>query len=278
MLWQDTLRPFPLLTADTVAGRVQFRQAGLGPRVTHVLLHGIGSGSASWVQQLQVAAGRADLRLLAWEAPGYGQSAPLAPASPQADDYAHRLWHWLDQMAAHDPVVLVGHSLGAIMAAAAARLQPHRVARLVLLAPARGYGDAEPQLRHEKLTTRLNLLQRLGPGGMAQARASAMLSAQASDDQRALVAHTMAQVHPHGYTQAAHLLGNAVLWRDLQQLRCEVLLASGEADTITPAHDVRALAERLGLHWHSLGPVGHACALEAADAVNALLGCQASNQ
>jgi pimeloyl-ACP methyl ester carboxylesterase len=61
-------------------------------------------------------------RVLAWDAPGYGNSAPLAPmAMPGAADYAERLWAWLDALGpqAAAPLVLVGHSLGALMACAA---------------------------------------------------------------------------------------------------------------------------------------------------------------
>jgi hypothetical protein len=70
-----------------------------------------------------------------------------------------------------------------------------------------------------------------------------------------------------------------------------VVVASGEADTVTPpagcdrvARDVvvRDVAVRDGVGTGdappkriSLGPVGHACPLEAFDAVNALLGLPA---
>ena len=119
--------------------QLQFRESGHGASITHVLLHGIGSGSASWVQQLDVVADASALRVLAWDAPGYAGSSALSPAEPTATDYAQQLWAWLDVLGCHTPIVLVGHSLGALMAASAAALQPARIARLVLLSPARGY-------------------------------------------------------------------------------------------------------------------------------------------
>jgi pimeloyl-ACP methyl ester carboxylesterase len=152
-------------------GRVQYRHAGQGApgQATHVLLHGIGSGSASWVAQLQ-AASAAPLSVLAWDAPGYGGSAPVEPAQPVATDYAQRVWAWLDTLGVTQPVTLVGHSLGAIMAASAARMAPHRVQRLVLLAPARGYANAAPAEREKKLQDRLHNLLQLAPacGGFAR--------------------------------------------------------------------------------------------------------------
>ncbi|RYP45888.1 hypothetical protein DL770_011387 [Monosporascus sp. CRB-9-2] len=58
------------------------------------------------------------MRVLAWDAPGYGSSTPLADVAPRAADYAGRLQAWL---AALDvtPDAIVGHSLGALMASAA---------------------------------------------------------------------------------------------------------------------------------------------------------------
>lgn len=266
------LSRFPAQRVNTELGVVQYRQAGLAGQATHVLLHGIGSASASWLEQLHAADGRAGCLVLAWDAPGYGGSTPVVPDSPVAADYAERLWAWLDAMNASEPLVLAGHSLGCLMAARAAVLQPARIKRLVLLSPARGYGDAPTAERADKLGTRLANLQRLGPGGMAAARAAAMLSPSAAPEQIEAVRQTMAQVHVAGYTQAAHLLGNGVLGSDLAQVPCPVAVASGELDTITPPVACQLAAQQAGVAWQSLGSVGHACPLEASNAVNALLG------
>ncbi|HCV40393.1 MAG TPA: hypothetical protein DGQ94_17085 [Pseudomonas sp.] len=109
-------------------GQQAIREAGSGRAI--VLLHGIGSGAASWLQVAQGLRQRA--RVIAWDAPGYGQSAPLPMASPRAGDYAARLASLLDALAL-ERCVLVGHSLGAMTAAAFAQRHPERVSALVLL-------------------------------------------------------------------------------------------------------------------------------------------------
>lgn len=269
---QDRLTHFALQSVDTVYGRVQYRQAGPEDAVrTCVLLHGIGSGSASWLAQLEAASVSADTQVLAWEAPGYGESHAMPAAQPLAADYAQRIWAWLDAIEVDGVVTLVGHSLGAIMAASAATLQPKRVHQLVLLAPAQGYGAASQTLRAQKRDDRLRLLDSLGPAGMAQQRAHAMLSAHASPDQLAFVRSVMAQVHVDGYTQATHLLAHADLLADLKQWTGRVLVASARADAITPAASCQNVAHACHVPWHDLGEAGHACPLEAAAAVNALL-------
>lgn len=272
-----SLQASPPLSVNTPQGRVQYRCAGRASHVTHVLLHGIGSGSASWVTQLAAAHERQDVRVLAWEAPGYGESTPLPMPQPTAADYAGQMWAWLDvlQQQGEDvthPFVLAGHSLGALMASSAAKMRPRALAQLVLLSPAKGYGDASAQERDDKLNTRLQALQQWGPEGMAQRRSQAMLSASATAQQLQWVQTIMAQVQPHGYAQAARMLAQGTLLQDVANLPCAVTVASGQADTITPPDACALVAREAGVSWVSLGPVGHACALEASDRVNALLG------
>lgn len=282
MSLQDTLARFPLEAMHTPSGVLQFRRAhapgrGAGP-ITHVLLHGIGSGSASWLSQLLAASDAASqTHIVAWDAPGYGQSTPLAPSEPVAADYAARVVAWLEGLEAVGGALaprftLVGHSLGALMAGSVAARDASRLDRLMLLSPAGGYAKAAPEDRQQKLQSRLDNLAKLGPAGVARARAPAMLSPQATAQQIAYVESIMAAINPAGYTQAARMLAGGDLVGDLQRVACPVVVASGSADTITPPAGCRAIAQAAGAPYHDLGPAGHSCALEAADAVNRLLG------
>lgn len=267
----QALQTAPLQRITLEHGVMGFRRAGHAPQVSHVLLHGIGSASASWAYQLAASAASPAVQVLAWDAPGYGDSTPLAAAQPDADGYAQRLWDWLDALSVTAPVTLVGHSLGALMVARAARRHPERVRRVVLLAPANGYGDAAPEARERVRQTRLDNLQRLGPQGMAQARAAAMLTPDARSDWVEAVRDTMAQVEPGGYTQAVHLLVGGCLTDDVRALTMPVCVASGDADGVTPPDACDRVARAAGVARVALGPVGHACPLQAASAVNTLL-------
>jgi pimeloyl-ACP methyl ester carboxylesterase len=107
---------------------------------------------------------------------------------------------------------------------------------------------------------------------MAQKRGAAMLSPQADPALVAYVQSVMAQVHPDGYTQACHLLSMGDLLTDLAKVSCPVAVASGLADSITPAAGCQQVAAAARVPWTDLGDAGHACALDAPERVNTLLG------
>jgi pimeloyl-ACP methyl ester carboxylesterase len=184
---------------------------------------------------------------------------------------------WLNALQITTPITLVGHSLGALMAARAACIAPQRVSQLILLAPARGYGNAPAVERAHKLAERLANLASLGPEGMAYKRGAAMLSPPASAEQVQFIQSVMAQIKPHGYTQAAHMLSQGDLGADVADVRCPIVVASGSADTITPPSVCQAVAAQAHVAWTDLGAVGHACPLEAAPTVTALLGLLSPN-
>ena len=265
------LAHFPLLQTPGPDARIAYRRAApesASAAIPLVLLHGIGSASASWLRQLQKCAGTR--AVLAWNAPGYSDSSALPMAAPSAVDYASSMWAWLDALGI-DQVTLVGHSLGALMAAAATRSAPRRVRHLVLLAPALGYATAAPEVRAAKLDDRLRNLETLGPQGMADKRGAAMLSGNATPEQIEFIKSVMAQIEPHGYAQAARMLSGGNLAADLAAITCPITVASGSADVITPPAGCKMAAAAARTAWIDLGAVGHACPLEASDAVNRLL-------
>ncbi|CAB3648170.1 2-succinyl-6-hydroxy-2, 4-cyclohexadiene-1-carboxylate synthase [Paraburkholderia phenoliruptrix] len=250
------------------ANRVEDAARAADNALPLVLLHGIGSGAASWVQQLESLGARR--RVLAWDAPGYGESTPVAAASPAASDYASMLGEWL--AALHiERCVLVGHSLGAIIAGAFAASHPERVAGLLLLSPAGGYGAAAAQVREARRDQRLAMLNELGPQGLADTRSANMLSEQASDEARAWVRWNMSRVIPHGYAQATHLLANADLAADLARFKGRVNVAVGADDTITPPAACERLALAAGTPLQVVPRAGHAGYIEADAAYNAII-------
>lgn len=254
-------------TVATSMGDVTFRERGKGPPL--VLLHGIGSGSGSWIDQLH---GLHDLRrVVAWDAPGYGGSFALPAPAPAPADYAEALAAFLDALgiAACD---LVGHSLGALMACAFARRRPERVNDLILAAPAAGYGGASPELREERRSERLAALDALGPEGLARERHGALLSRGASDRARERVRAEMARIRPDGYRQAVEALARGDIRADAREIRIRTAVIVGSADRVTPRDACQKVAECFPhASFSVIFGVGHACYVEDPLAFNAAL-------
>jgi pimeloyl-ACP methyl ester carboxylesterase len=262
---------FPAQQVELASQRVlSYREAASAnsEALPLVLLHGIGSGAASWVQQFDGLG--ASRRVLAWDAPGYGASSPVDAESPVATHYATVLKDWLDALGI-ERCVLVGHSLGAIIAGAFAAAHSQRVVGLLLLSPAGGYGAASADVRETKRDQRLAMLNELGPQGLADQRSTNMLSANASDEARAWVRWNMARVIPHGYAQATHLLANADLASDLARFKGRINVVVGADDSITPPAACERIALAAGTQLQVVPRAGHAGYIEAPAAYTAII-------
>ena len=262
--WQSALELFPVHEVMTDEGIVTCREGGLGDAI--VFVHGISSGSGSWIHQLVHFAESA--RCVAWDAPGYGSSVALQAASPTAAQYAERLRRFLDALGIGQ-ALFVAHSLGALMATAFAAQHGDRVRAMVLLDPAIGYGDAPPEVAEQKLSARLKHLSELGIEGLAKTRAHALVSSDAPAEAIDLIRWNMRRLLPAGYVQAAHMLSHSDLLRDAACCSNRVLVASGAADTITPPDACRRVAAAFpNAHYDLLPGLGHASYVENPVMVN----------
>ena len=260
---------FPQRLLELAGARQAFRECGSGPAI--VLLHGIGSGSASWLAVAQELGRNA--RVIAWDAPGYGDSTPLRALAPDASDYAERLLQMLVALGIQR-CVLVGHSLGAITAVAfASGVQQQRISRLVLISPAQGYGHpARAVQRQQVRDKRLQALEQLGIEQMAEQRSAHMLSPAASPQAQAWVQWNMARLNPEGYRQAIELLcGDDLLRHAPLTMPCEV--HCGDADGITVPESCETLAKALGGTFELINDAGHASPIEQPSVVAGRLAC-----
>jgi pimeloyl-ACP methyl ester carboxylesterase len=252
-----------------VAGTALLHRPGDGP--TLVLLHGIGSNAESWTPVM--AELPAALNLLAWWAPGYGASAPVAAERPTPEDYAARLAEVLDGLRVAR-VALAGHSLGALFAARFAASRPERVTALALLSPALGYRAGRDAPLPPQVQARIDDLAALGPGSFAARRAARLLHApETKPEVLAGVQRAMASVNLPGYAQAVHALGAGDLVADAARITLPALVACGAEDVVTPPGNARALHAALpaGSTLHLVPAAGHALPQEEPARIAALL-------
>lgn len=137
---------------------LEYRDTGHGADAV-LLLHGIGSSSAGY--RAQLAGLSAQWRLLAWNAPGFGASTPLASPAPDVHAYAAALAELLDALSL-DRVHLVASSWGTLIAQAFAGRYPERTRAIVLSVPTRGYAHLPADERARRMA------ERLSPGARTQ--------------------------------------------------------------------------------------------------------------
>ena len=259
------------LLRELIQGIEAFRRPGAGQRRTFVLLHGVGSNAHSFEPLMQALP--RSIEAIAWNAPGYGQSRPLAKDSPAPRDYANTLAAVMDELGL-PPAVIVGHSLGSLFAASFAANYPERVSALALLSPALGYGVPAHQPLPSAVQQRIDELNALGGDAFASKRAARLVGDPARKPHvLAAVERAMAAVHPQGYAQAVRALGAGDMLADLATVSAPALVAVGSKDVITPPDNAMAAREALPgkAEYHEIDGSGHALPQEEPALVASLL-------
>ena len=248
---------------------IAYRESGRHDAPALVLLHGIGSTSAGWRLQYQPLG--AQLRVVGWDAPGYGGSAPLAPEHPAVADYVRSLASLLDALGI-ERALLATNSWGTPTAVGFARAHPQRVRGLVLGGPAAGLGSAPEAQRAKFVADRIERITRLGVAKMREEDAARLVAPGASAEVLAWI-RSPAGVTIEGYAQAARMLGAADVPGDIANVKCPVTIVSGELDIIAPpeTNAKRIAAAAPHAKFVSLPGCGHLPHLEQPERFNAIV-------
>ena len=221
-----------------------------------VLLHGIGSGAASWAPVLPALSARR--RVIAWNLPGYGGADRLPGPHAGPADHADALLGFLDHLGIAQ-CDLLGHSLGGLLAAYVARKPPGRVRRLVLSSPAGGYRVPAGAELPAGLAARIADVRELGPVGMAEKRAANMVGPNTDPAILERVRATMAAVDTEGYAQAVWLLAQGDVAGWAPGITVPTLVVVGTADRVTKPEAVGELAALIpGVSRQLIEGAGHA--------------------
>lgn len=232
-------------------------------------LHGIGSSSASFAPQLDGLSSR--VRVLAWDAPGYGGSAdPVRPLS--LDDFtdvaAAVIRRYAGSGAGGPRAHLLGVSWGGVLALRLAVRHPELVAGLIVADSS--LGSATDPEKAAAMRERAAELAESGPRAFAGRRGPRLVSPEAPP---ALVRHvvdTMADaIRLPGYGHAAESMAAADLGPQLAAITAPTLVLCGDRDRVTGAEASQAIAG--GIHRSAyviLHGAGHLAHQERPEAFN----------
>ncbi|MPY99410.1 MAG: alpha/beta fold hydrolase [Actinophytocola sp.] len=241
---------------------VHYAERGAGSLL--LCLHGIGSSSASFAPQLDELSDAH--RVVAWDAPGYGNS-PDPGEPPGMPGYAEVAAELIKELG--EPVHLLGVSWGGVIAIQVALSYPELTRSLLLVGASRGSGRS-PEAA-ERMSEQADLLAELGPEQFAQQRAPALLSANAERALVERVAETMATaVRLPGYRYAIDAMAATDHSARLDEVTVPTLVLCGAEDTVTGAPEAQALAEGIrDAVSVSIAGAGHLANQEQPESVNA---------
>jgi len=252
-----------------------FSQQGTGDTAV-LLLHGIGGGQAIWNRH---ASGTADALAAAGysafsiDLPGYGGSATMGP--PHMASFVGAVLAVVRHAGARQ-TVLVGHSMGGMVAQELVAREPSCVDGLVLACTSAAFGGSGGQdadsWQARFVGERLAPLDAgLGMAGMARRLVPGMVSPAASAAARQLSIDVMSRVPEPTYRASLKTIVAFDRREALARIRVPTLLLAAEHDRTAPPDMMQRMARRIGSHaqYVCLPDAGHIANVEAPAAFNA---------
>jgi len=244
-----------------------FTALGGGPTI--LMLHGIGGGHLAFAPQVEAFA-TAGYRAVAWDMPGYGHSAPIEPYTFKG--LAQSCLQLIEALKC-EQVILLGHSMGGMVAQEVAARRPERISRLILAgtSPAFGKPDGEWQ--------RQFIAQRTAPLDAGQTMAQLadklvpqMVGPGSLPEGVRLATHCMGLVPAATYRRALECIVTFDRRRELPAIHVPTLLVAGEHDRNAPPAVMKKMAEAIaGSTFVEMKGIGHLQNLEAPDEFDALV-------
>ena len=256
---------------------------------TVLMLHGIGGGHLAFAPQVETLAS-IGYRAVAWDMPGYGHSAPIEPYTFKG--LAEACIRLIDALVGErdDPapgcpkaerggsVVLVGHSMGGMVAQEVIARRPDRVRKLVLCGTSAAFGKRSDGQSAEAWARQF-IAQRTAPldAGQSMADMAAKLVPQmvgpgSLPEGLKLAEFCMASVPAATYRRALECLVTFDRQTALAQIRVPTLLVGGEFDRVAAPAVMRQMASSIPrARYVELAGIGHLMNLEAPDEFDALL-------
>ena len=255
-----------MMTKD---GRFSYEAAGDPVSQPLVFLHGIGGAARAWRGQLSAFSDQ--YFAIAWDMPGYGDSAPLSTVS--ISTLADALRDFLQQVRATKPI-LVGHSIGGMIVQQLLSNSPAIARAIVLAQTSPAFGKSDGDWQKTFIDARLGPLDR---GETLASLAPSLVGELVGDDPdrdgMALARECMAAVPETTYRATMLALMGFDLRDALRNIAVPTLVLSGSKDNNAPAPMMARMASYIpAAEYVEIEGAGHLVNLERAEAFNAALG------
>ena len=238
------------------------------------LLHGVGGGKEAWPDTMKALVEKG-FRAVAWDMPGYGASPGITPYDNAG--LARALERLIDATSAESDNagarrnILLGHSMGGMIAQEAMALFPQKIHGLILSGTSPAFGKPGGQWQQQFLQSRFAPLDAgRGMAGLAPELARGMMAPDASDEAVARAAAIMARVPEATYRAALAAIVSFNRLDNLANIRVPTFCFSGEHDKNAAPFVMEKMAARIpGAEYQCLAGAGHIANLEKPAEFNA---------
>ncbi len=226
-----------------------------------VFIHGIGGAARVWAPQMASFAA-AGFTPVALDLPGYGGRP--AVAAMDFEGLAADVEAAIDRRGLSQPV-LVGHSMGGMIAQTALRRRPDGYAAAVLACTSPAFGSADGAFQTKFVADRIGPLDAgKTMADLAPAMVDRMVGPAADPAGRAHAVDVMSAVPADTYRAAVRCLVGFDERASLPHIAVPVLCLAGENDPNAPAAGVERMAGRIpGARYVCVPGAGHLPSLEA---------------
>ncbi|MGV6890306.1 alpha/beta fold hydrolase [Rhodophyticola sp. SM2404] len=243
-------------------GRLAYREAGKGFAL--FLLHGMNGSSRSWLHVFEALA--PSFRIVAWDAPSFGASDVFGN---RIEDYVDAAKSLMQAVEIHGAIV-VGHSMGGVIAAHIAADEDCSTAGLVLSSTHLGFGLAAGAPLMERYATRIDHIKSEGVT-TAYGLERAKLSTPEGTSQAVIrfLAEIATGARIEGIRDGGRMSQEADNAKIGPKVRIPVLILSGGKDTVISPDMHAALVSAFPKAKQVVFPkAGHASYVECPDLFN----------
>ena len=235
-----------------------------------VMIHGIGGRASNFSPMMDLLSQSGSFHLKALNLPGYAGTAPI-----EGEIDFNTLSQILGEVITDigQPVHLVGHSIGGMIALEHAITCPDQVKTLTMLGATSAFGGRDDSFKEAFLKARLTPLdQGQSMAEMAKASAPHLVSATADQATITAVEESLANVPLTVWKQILKCLVTFNRRSDLDKVKCPALIIAGEEDTNAPAKTLEKMAGQLtDARFECLNDAGHILPLEAPEKISTIL-------
>ncbi|PYH88645.1 5-carboxymethyl-2-hydroxymuconate isomerase [Aspergillus ellipticus CBS 707.79] len=252
---------------------INLQKFGQGPKIA-ILIHGLGGTGEYLTPLIKNPTFPSQYTSYVYDLEGHGLTAMKIASPVTVATYTDDLTGIISHIAASNPVTLICHSLGCLIAMTYALRNPTQVNRLILMGPPSTPlpSPAQAALLHRAAAVRDNGL--LGSGVVNAVSDAGTSTATKTSNPLAYAAvrsSLLAQI-PEGYAKGCMALAGAQEL-EIERLHLPCLVIAGDEDRVAPVDAAKAIHRRIpNSRMEILPATGHWHVLESPNAVAGIVG------